>query len=86
MQTQVLIVGDGATGLMMGALLKRSGVNCRLIDEGETVTKESRAIGIQASSLELFQNIGLVDKFLERGLIGADAKMFLNGKVRLTVD
>lgn len=86
MQTDVLIIGAGPTGLMCAALLKRSGITCRILDKHPYQVKESRALGIQARSMELFQKIGIVDKFLERGMIAKGAKAYLNGVEKLSVD
>lgn len=86
MQTDVLIIGAGPTGLMCAALLKRSGINCRIIDKNPYQVKESRALAIQARSMELFQKLGLVEKFLARGMIAKGAKAYLNGEEKLSVD
>lgn len=86
MKTDILIVGGGPTGLMMACLLKRSGINFRIIDKGSEQARESRALGIQARSLELFQNLGIVEEFLKRGQIASGAKMFLNGKQKMSLN
>lgn len=86
MRTDVLIVGAGPTGLMCAALLKRSGINCRIIDKNPYQVKESRALGIQARSMELFQNLGLVDKFLAKGVIAKGGKVYLHGKEKMTLN
>jgi len=65
---EVLVVGGGPTGLMMAAQLLLQGVSCRLIDEREGPTTQSRALGIQARTLEIFDALGIVDEFLEEGL------------------
>lgn len=64
--TDVLIVGGGPTGLMLAAELAKFGVNFRLIDKSEDRVRESRAIVIQSRSMELFQNLGVSDKFLKK--------------------
>lgn len=82
----VLIVGAGPTGLMLGILLKRMGLTFRIIDQNDGPAKESRALGIQARTLELFHSIGIVDEFLKKGMKARGAKIHLNGKEKVSLN
>lgn len=62
-----LVVGAGPVGLSMAAALLAQGMRVRIIDSAAERAQESRAIGIQARTLEVFEIAGLVDKFLEVG-------------------
>ena len=64
----VLIVGAGPTGLVLAAELARHGASFRIIDAAPGPTEQSRAIGIQARTLELLQAMGLADTFVREGL------------------
>jgi 2-polyprenyl-6-methoxyphenol hydroxylase-like FAD-dependent oxidoreductase len=61
---EVLIIGAGPTGLMLGLLLNRLGVKFRIIDENPRPAKESRAIAIQARSMEIFTSLDFPKSFL----------------------
>ncbi len=64
-QTEVIIVGAGPTGLMAAAVLVRCGVKFRILNKSETAAHESRAFGVQAKSLELFLNMGLIEHVMD---------------------
>jgi len=64
----VLIVGAGPVGLTMACELKRHGIDCRLLDQKAEPTQTSNAIGIHARSLEMMEDMGLVDEVLAQGL------------------
>ena len=64
---QVLVIGAGPTGLTLAAQLLARGIQTRIIDKGEGVALQSRALGIQARTLELLDTMGLADAFLARG-------------------
>lgn len=72
----VLIVGAGPTGLALAALLRKFGVGFRLIDRAIDRAHESRALAVQARTLELFQSIGLGEALVERG--NPSARLFLH--------
>ena len=55
----VLIVGAGPTGLALATQLHRFGVRIRLIDRLRDRARESRALAVQARSLELLQMVQL---------------------------
>jgi 2-polyprenyl-6-methoxyphenol hydroxylase-like FAD-dependent oxidoreductase len=63
MTDPVLIVGAGPTGLTAALELSRMGV-VRLIDKREAPAATSRTIGVQARTLELFEQRGLADEML----------------------
>ena len=65
--TQVLIVGAGPTGLMMAAQLLRYGVQPIIIDSKEGPTSHSKALAVQARSLEIYRQMGLIDKVISNG-------------------
>jgi len=67
-QSDVLVVGAGPTGLVLAAELARHGASFRIIDAAPAPSEKSRAIGIQARTLELMQSMGLADTFVGRGL------------------
>lgn len=67
-KVDVLIVGAGPTGLMMAAELVRYGLTCRIIDKAEAPSVQSKAIAIQARTLEVLHQAGLVEPFLQDGL------------------
>jgi len=63
----VLIIGAGPTGLTLALDLVRRGVSCRLIDAAETPFQGSRAKGIQPRTLEIFDDLGVIDPILAVG-------------------
>ncbi|BCF87728.1 FAD-dependent monooxygenase [Paraburkholderia sp. PGU16] len=79
----VLIVGAGPTGLAAAMSLARAQVPVRLIDKALQADPHSRAIGIQARTLELLEQHRLVERFLELGHRARTANLYSNGQ-RLT--
>lgn len=78
----VLVIGAGPTGLMMAAEAARYGMTCRIIDKSPTSTDKSKALAIQPRTLEIFDHLGIVDRFLASGIkIGAANPM--SGSKRL---
>ncbi|MEJ7734222.1 MAG: FAD-dependent monooxygenase [Polyangiaceae bacterium] len=63
----VLVVGAGPTGLMMAAELARHGVRARLIDAAPEASTHSRAIAVQARTLEIFEHLGIAGEALASG-------------------
>ncbi|MCY1144704.1 FAD-dependent monooxygenase [Actinoplanes sp. Pm04-4] len=61
----VLVVGAGPTGLMLANWLVKLGVQVIVADGKEGPTRESRALVVQARSLEIYDQLGLVDQVLE---------------------
>ena len=80
--TDVLIVGAGPTGLALACQLIRYGVDFTIIDKKEGTTPYSKAIGVQARTLEIYEQIGLADKLIALGQVTEKVRMFAGGKVR----
>ncbi|MDB5223421.1 MAG: hypothetical protein JWN83_2088 [Chitinophagaceae bacterium] len=79
LQTKVLICGAGPTGLMMACQLKRFGVDCMVIDSKPGIVKESRALAVQARTLQIYEQMGIADKALEQGTAANKIKIIVNG-------
>src|SRR4051794_36948660 len=62
---EVLVVGAGPTGLMLANWLTRLGVQVLVADGKDGPTRESRALVVQARSLEIYDQLGLGDVVLE---------------------
>jgi 2-polyprenyl-6-methoxyphenol hydroxylase-like FAD-dependent oxidoreductase len=63
----VLIVGSGPTGLVLALWLTKLGVKVRIIDKTAEPGTTSRALGIQARTLELYRQLDLTDAVLKLG-------------------
>lgn len=77
---QVLISGAGPTGLFLAYALTRQGVGVRLIDKNEGPAQESRAMGVQARTLEFYRAFGLAEEAIALGIPAAVAHVFLQGR------
>ena len=82
METEVLIVGAGPTGLALACQMIRYGVDFVIIDKNETTTPHSKAIGVQARTLEIYEQIGLARELIGQGEILEKVRMVVGGKVR----
>ncbi|HEY1611074.1 MAG TPA: FAD-dependent monooxygenase [Paraburkholderia sp.] len=85
-QSPVLIVGAGPTGLAAAMSLARAQIPVRLIDRSPQPARHSRAIGIQARTLELFEQHRIIEPFLELGHRAHAANLYSNGHRRLRLD
>jgi 2-polyprenyl-6-methoxyphenol hydroxylase-like FAD-dependent oxidoreductase len=78
--TGVLIVGAGPSGLMMAAQLLRHGVQPIIIDSKQGPTDESKALGVQARSLEIYRQMGIIDPIINGGKKALGLSFNRNGK------
>lgn len=78
--TQVLIVGAGPSGLMMAAQLLRNGVQPVIIDTKQGPTPYSKALAVQARSLEIFSQLGVLNEVLPHGKQARGVSLNQGGK------
>jgi len=83
--TDVLIIGAGPTGLVLAYWLKRLGVRVRIVDKTSEPGTTSRALGVQARTLEFYRQIGLAHALTDRGLEFAAANLWVRGKRKARV-
>lgn len=79
-EIQVLVVGAGPTGLVLAAELLSRGIRTRIIDQGDGVALQSRAIGIHARSLEVLDMMGLARGFIELGQVVHHLRFYSQGQ------
>lgn len=72
----VLVVGAGPTGMTAAMELARFGVPVRLIEKTAAPSSTSRAIGVQARTLELFEQRGLADPLVQSGVRGLAGSIY----------
>lgn len=63
----ILVVGAGPTGLMVANELVRHGVVPRIIDRSAVPATTSRALVVQPRTLEIFDDIGVIDEAIAAG-------------------
>lgn len=64
-EVDVLVAGAGPTGLMTGLVAHRRGLRVLVVDPKPGPTRESRAIVVQARSVEILDQLGLAGPVLE---------------------
>src|SRR6201986_3905673 len=80
--TKVLIVGAGPSGLMMAAQLLRHGVQPVIIDSNQGPTDQSKALAVQARSLEIYRQMGVFDRVLTTGKQAGCVANHIDGKTQ----
>jgi 2-polyprenyl-6-methoxyphenol hydroxylase-like FAD-dependent oxidoreductase len=78
--TDVLIVGAGPAGLMMACQLALHNVSFRIIDRMEHFNSFSGALLIQARTMEVFDQMGIAGKILEKGKVVEKITLLKNGR------
>ncbi len=64
-QCDVLVVGGGPTGVTLGLLLARGGVNALVIDKEADIYPAPRAAHIDHEIVRIFQELGVADEIME---------------------
>ena len=76
----VLIIGAGPTGLVLALWLTRMGVRVRIVDTTAEPGTTSRALAVQARTLELYRQAGLADAVVARGRKVVAANLWVVGQ------
>ena len=81
-----MIIGAGPTGLSMAAQLMRYNIDCIILEKNTKTTHLSKAVVIQARTLEIFKQLGLAQKAIDRGRITTAMNIFFNGNKKATLN
>jgi 2-polyprenyl-6-methoxyphenol hydroxylase-like FAD-dependent oxidoreductase len=79
-RNDVLIIGAGPTGLVLALWLSKLGVQVRIIDKSSTPGTTSRALAVQARTLELYSQLDLSDAVVQNGHKVAAANFWVKGE------
>jgi 2-polyprenyl-6-methoxyphenol hydroxylase-like FAD-dependent oxidoreductase len=77
---RVLITGGGPTGLALGIDLARRGVEVRVVDKQSVYFHGSRGDTIQPRTLEVFNDLGVLDPVLQAGSLPLAFRVYLDGR------
>jgi len=66
-QGHVLIIGAGPTGLVLALWLTKLGIRVRIVDRTAEPGTTSRALAVQARTLELYRQLDLTEAVIARG-------------------
>ena len=80
MDADVLVVGAGPTGLMLANQLARRGVRALILDGHAGPALETRALAVQARTLEIYAPLGIVEQALELGKRATGANLWAEGR------
>jgi 2-polyprenyl-6-methoxyphenol hydroxylase-like FAD-dependent oxidoreductase len=68
-KTHVIVAGAGPVGMTAALLLARGGVRVTVLEAGESLAGESRASTFHPPSLEMLDDLGVLEPLMERGLV-----------------
>ena len=84
--TPVLIVGAGPTGLNLACQFVRHGVDFTIVEKNAGVTPYSKAIGVHARTLEIYEQMDLAADAVARGTIANRVRLLVAGKVEAELE
>jgi 2-polyprenyl-6-methoxyphenol hydroxylase-like FAD-dependent oxidoreductase len=79
-RSDVLIIGAGPTGLVLALWLTKLGVKARIVDRTAECGTTSRALAVQARTLELYRQLDLTDAVLKLGHKVPAVNLWVKGK------
>src|SRR5947207_10031505 len=79
--TDVIIVGAGPTGLSLACQLTRYSIDYLVIEKEQGITPYSKALGVHARTLEIYEQIVLAKNALAQGTIAGKVRMLESGKI-----
>ena len=85
-QAQVLIVGAGPSGLVLALWLDALGVDVRIVDAASGPGTTSRALAVQARTLELYRQLDLAAPVLEGGYAVGAFNIWAEGEHRARIE
>ena len=81
MDADVLVVGAGPTGLMLANQLRRWGARPQIIDRHDGPAVQTRALGVQARTLEIYRHLGIDRRAVDLGTPATGAIMWARGRL-----
>ena len=85
-QTDVLVVGAGPTGLTLACDLARRGVAVRIVDRVPEFPGGSRGKGLSPRSLEVFDDLAVIDRMLASGITHMPHRKYQGAEVIAEID
>lgn len=83
-KTPILILGAGPTGLMLSAQLHRYGAPHAVVDRKAGVTEFSKALAVQARTLEQYDQLGIAAAAIKNGFVAGSVRVIINGQIKAT--
>ena len=85
-ECDVLVVGAGPTGLTLACDLRRRGVACRVVDRADGLRRRSKGKGVQPRTLEVFDDLGIVEAVLRAGRTNHRLRLYAGGVLAAELD
>jgi 2-polyprenyl-6-methoxyphenol hydroxylase-like FAD-dependent oxidoreductase len=79
-QVDVLVVGAGPSGLALGVDLARRGVDALVVEQGDGLFPGSRGKGLQPRTMEVFDDLGVLDAIRAAGGVHPVGMIWQDGR------